>query len=381
MEAVGHLAAGVAHDFNNLLTVIHGHTSLRLRSTNLDRKVADSLAAVQQAADRAADLTRQLLAFSRKQVMEKRLLCLNSVISNITSMLVRLIPESIHFHIVESAERLSIHADRCNIEQVLLNLVVNARDAMPRGGEIHVSTELVDITVSHLRRVPDARAGKFVCLQVRDTGEGMSAEVLRQIFDPFFTTKETGQGTGMGLATVHGIVQQHDGWIEVVSTPGNGTTFRIHLPLSAPPAVETIEAEPLLPLASTLASIGGRTVLLVEDDADVRALAKYVLEESDLRVIEAPDGPSALVLWEKHREEIDLLLTDMVMPGGLTGADLADRILADRPGLPVIFVSGYPEAVATALEYGAITVPKPVTWNRLRRVIQEALDDSPLRDR
>jgi signal transduction histidine kinase len=337
MEAVGHLAAGVAHDFNNLLTVIHGHTSLRLRSTNLDRKVADSLAAVQQAADRASDLTRQLLAFSRKQVMEKRSLCLNAVINNISAMLVRLIPETIHLRVADSAEGLSIFADRCNIEQVLLNMVVNARDAMPKGGEIHISTEVVDITVSHLRRVPEARAGKFVCLQVRDTGEGMSPEVLRQIFEPFFTTKEAGKGTGMGLATVHGVVQQHDGWIEVASTPGSGTTFRIHLPLSAPPPVETIAPEPLLPLAS----VSGHTVLLVEDDSDVRALAKHVLEESDMHVIEAPDGPSALVLWEKHRDKIDLLLTDMVMPGGLTGADLADRILADRPGLPVIFSSGY----------------------------------------
>lgn len=336
MEAVGHLAAGVAHDFNNLLTVIHGHTSLRLRSTNLDRKVADSLAAVQQAADRAADLTRQLLAFSRKQVMEKRALCLNAVITNISAMLGRLIPESIHLHVTNSAERSSIFGDRCNIEQVLLNLVVNARDAMPRGGDIYVSTDVLDITVGHLRRVPEARAGQFVCLEVRDTGEGISPAVLDQIFDPFFTTKEAGKGTGMGLATVHGIVQQHDGWIEVASTPGSGTTFRIHLPLSTVP-VETIDTKPVLPPVS----LGGRTVLLVEDDSDVRALAKHVLEESDVRVIEAADGPSALVQWARHRAEIDLLLTDMVMPGGMTGADLADRILADRPGLPVIYSSGY----------------------------------------
>jgi two-component system, cell cycle sensor histidine kinase and response regulator CckA len=336
MEAVGQLAAGVAHDFNNLLTVIHGHTSVRLRSTNLDRKVADSLAAVQQAAERAADLTRQLLAFSRKQVMEKGSLCLSSTITNVSAMLTRLIPESIHLRFEHTSNRPTIHGDRCSIEQVLLNLVVNARDAMPRGGDIIVSTEIVEVEASHLKRVPEARLGKFACLQVADSGVGMDDTVLRQIFIPFFTTKQAGCGTGMGLATVHGIVKQHDGWIEVTSSPGAGSTFRVYFPVSIP----VIETHTILRSVPT-ESVAGHTVLLVEDDSDVRSLARHILEECQLRVIEAPNGPAALDLWKVHREEIDLLLTDMVMPGGLTGADVADRLLAERPTLPVIYSSGY----------------------------------------
>lgn len=336
MEAVGHLAAGVAHDFNNILTVIHGHTSLRLQSANLDRKVADSLAAVQQAAERAADLTRQLLAFSRKQVMEKRNLCLAGVISNISAMLTRLIPESIHLHFAHATEQPSVFGDRCHIEQVLLNLVVNARDAMPAGGDIFVSTEIAEIDRAHLRRTPEARVGRFACLQVRDTGKGMDQVVLRQIFEPFFTTKEIGKGTGMGLATVHGIVKQHDGWIEVMSAPGLGTTFRVYFPLSAPSV--TVSTPPRL---SSVGPFESHTILLVEDDGDVRALTRHILEEASLRVIEAPDGPTALKRWQEHRDEIDLLITDMVMPGGLSGVDLADRIRAERPELPVVFSSGY----------------------------------------
>jgi len=371
MEAVGHLAAGVAHDFNNLLTVIHGHTSMRLRSANLDRKVADSLAAVQHAAERAADLTRQLLAFSRKQVMEKGTLCLAGVIANVSAMLARLIPASIHLRFEHCAERPSIYGDRCNIEQVLLNLVVNARDAMPRGGEILVSTELAGIDAGYVRRVPEARVGEFVCLQVSDTGEGMDEKTMRQIFEPFFTTKETGKGTGMGLATVHGIVKQHDGWVEVESTPGDGTTFRVFFPLTEPAPKASVPA-----LTAPVESIAGRTVLLAEDDSDVRALARQVLEESDLRVIEAADGPSALILWQQHRDEIDLLLTDMVMPGGLSGADLADRILAECPGLPVIYSSGYSVALFSddrQFRKDVNYLPKPYLARELISIVATAL--------
>ena len=336
MEAVGHLAAGVAHDFNNLLTVIHGHSSLRLRTVGLDRKVADSLAAVQQAAERASDLTRQLLAFSRKQVMEKGGLQLDTVITNISAMLARLIPESIQIRFAHHGERPSIHGDRCNIEQILLNLVVNARDAMPRGGEIFVATEVVDLDPAHVRRAPEARVGRFVRLQVRDTGVGMDEATQRRIFEPFFTTKEKGKGTGMGLATVHGIVKQHDGWLEVASSPGSGTTFSVFLPQTE----ATPDAPAVLPHPAT-EPLHDSTILLAEDDGDVRTLVRAVLEEAGLRVIEAADGPAAFALWQQHRGQIDLLLTDMVMPGGMSGADLADRILAEEPGLPVIYSSGY----------------------------------------
>lgn len=373
MEAVGHLAAGVAHDFNNILTVIHGHTSLRLQSVNLDRKVADSLVAVQQAAERAADLTRQLLAFSRKQVMEKKNLCLAGIISNISAMLTRLIPESIHLHFEYAAEQPSVFGDRCNIEQVLLNLVVNARDAMQADGDIFISTEVVEIDRAHLRRTPEARLGRFACLQVRDTGKGMDEIVLRQIFEPFFTTKEIGKGTGMGLATVHGIVQQHDGWIEVTSTPGIGTTFRVYFPLSV--------AAAMVPTSRRLPQIHpfeNHTILLVEDDSDVRALARHVLEEASLRVIEARDGPSALLRWREHRDEIDLLVTDMVMPGGLSGVDLADRIHAERPDLPVIFSSGYSVTLFNddrQFHKDINYLPKPFLSHELISIISTALTE------
>ncbi len=336
MEAVGHLAAGVAHDFNNLFTVIQGHLSRQLESAGHDREVADSLDIVQQAAARAAELTRQLLAFSRQQVMEKGSLLMDGVVANVSAMLNSLIPENIQLHLAHTAERGVIHGDRCSIEQVLFNLVVNARDAMPRGGEIFVSTEVVEVGSDHARRVPESRAGRFVCLEVRDTGAGMDEATLRRIFEPFFTTKEVGKGTGMGLPSVQGIVKQHDGWIEVASAPGSGTTFRIHLPQTEPAA----EA-PAIPRLPAAAPVRGRTVLLAEDNDDVRALVLQVLEDSDLRVIEASDGTTALSLWHQHREEIDLLLTDMIMPGGISGADLADQIHAERPELPVIYSSGY----------------------------------------
>jgi CheY-like chemotaxis protein len=277
-----------------------------------------------------------LLAFSRKQVMEKGNLCLASVIGNIWAMLTRLIPENITLHVAHTADQLTIFGDRCNIEQVLLNLVVNARDAMPKGGDIFVSTEVATVDRAHLRRSSEARLGKFAHLQVRDTGEGMDESVLRQIFEPFFTTKEIGKGTGMGLATVHGIVKQHDGWIEVISAPGAGTTFSVYFPLTA-----SSVNFPAPRRQSSVGQLDKHTVLLVEDDSDVRALARHILEEASLEVLEAPDGPSALERWRERAGEIDLLITDMVMPGGLSGVDLADRIHAECPDLPVIFSSGY----------------------------------------
>ena len=375
MEAVGHLAAGVAHDFNNLLTVIHGHSSLHLKNEGLDADVAMSLDAVRQAADRATKLTRQLLAFSRKQVMEIGHLCLDDAVTNVSAMLGRLIPENIQLHIEHSPEKPAIQGDRSNIEQVLVNLALNARDAMPRGGDLFISTELVEVGPRHVSRVPEARAGRFVCLQVRDTGEGMDETVLRHIFDPFFTTKEVGKGTGLGLATVHGIVKQHDGWIEAASTPGSGTTFRVFLPQTDAPAepaeaASAIRPRPVLPM-------GNRTILLAEDDRNVRALVCAILEDAGMTVIEAHDGPSAFALWEKHRAEIDLLLTDMVMPGGLSGADLADRILKEQPELPVIYSSGYSVHLFNAarpIRKDINYLPKPYVAGELVAIIATALD-------
>ncbi len=372
MEAVGHLAAGVAHDFNNLLTVIQCHTSLRLEAGNLEPKVADSLAAVQQASQSAAQLTRQLLIFSRKHVMEKTCLSLGDVVSEVMVMLTRLIPESVEIHAASAPGLPPILGDRCNLEQVLVNLVVNARDAMPAGGKIFISTELVEITAEHVRRFPEARVGRFLCLSVRDTGTGMDEKTARRIFEPFFTTKEPGKGTGMGLATVHGIVKQHDGWLELVSVLGEGTSFRIFLP-----ETDAVAASAPVSSAVSKASARGRTVLVAEDNKSVRSLVCRVLKECGLHVFEAADGREALTLWQEHHDEIDLLLTDMIMPGGLSGGDVADHITSERPGLPVIYSSGYSAELFgdRKIQEDINYLPKPYLAHQLAAIVTRTLGD------
>ena len=336
MEAIGHLAAGVAHDLNNIITVVSGHTSLQLAKEQLDSDVAWSLRQVQGAGERAAALTRQLLAFSRKQVMEKKVVSLSAVIQNVASMLRRLIPENFSLAFEHQPELPLIYADVCNLEQIIVNLVVNARDAMSADGRIAVRTDAVEVTAAQVARSPEARAGHFARLTVTDTGEGMSAETLAHIFEPFFTTKPVGKGTGMGLATVLGIIQQHEGWIEAESQPGQGTTFRIYLPVT-----DRAGTAEKAPAAVPRPHGANAVILLVEDDADVRSLARCVLEEAGYRVLEADDGPHAITAWREYAGRIDLLLTDMVMPGGLSGSDVAARFRADRPGCKVLFSSGY----------------------------------------
>ncbi len=337
LEAIGHLAAGVAHDFNNLLTVVTGHTSLQIAKAGMDPETLWSLKQVQGAGERAAALTRQLLAFSRKQIMEKRVVSLCGVIENVASMLRRLTPEAIEltFHLPPALP--PVFADVCNLEQIIVNLVVNARDAMLAAGSITVRAEVAHVTDADVAASSaEARAGEFIRLSVSDTGEGMSRETLTHIFEPFFTTKEVGKGTGMGLATCLGIVQQHDGWIDAESERGRGTTFRIYLPVTDRIAVP--EAAP-----HTLFSrpVDSDVILLVEDDNDVRALAKCVLEDAGYHVLEAADGPEAIAMWQRYPGRIDLLLTDMVMPGGLSGSDVAERFNVDRPESKILFSSGY----------------------------------------
>ena len=371
MEAIGHLAAGVAHDFNNLLTVVAGHTSMQLSKAQLDSDVAWSLQQVQGAGERAAALTRQLLAFSRKQIMEKKVVSLSEVIQNVASMLRRLTPEAIEvtFDLPPALPR--IYADVCNLEQIIVNLVVNARDAMPGGGTIAIRTSAEEVTAAHSARCPEARAGHFTRLTVTDTGEGMSKETLARIFEPFFTTKEVGKGTGMGLATVLGIIHQHEGWIEADSQPGQGTTFRVFLPITD--RAEVAEAAP----AAALQRDGANDViLLVEDDADVRTLARCVLEDAGYRVLEAADGNQAIAAWRGFPDRIDLLLTDMVMPGGLSGGDVADRFCADRPDSKILFSSGY----STDLFSGQLNsrvgfnyLPKPYLARQLTDAVSLAL--------
>ncbi len=371
MEAIGHLAAGVAHDLNNLLTVVQGHTSLQLAKTSLDSDIAWSLQQVQGAGERAAALTRQLLAFSRKQVMQKKVVSLSEVVQNVASMLRRLIPETIAVRFDLPPELPPIYADVCNLEQIIVNLTVNARDAMPRGGSLSIRTDLAEVTAAEAARIPEARAGRFTRLTVTDTGEGMSKETLARIFEPFFTTKEVGKGTGMGLATVIGIIHQHEGWIDVDSQPGQGTTFRVHLPVTDRAAIA--EAAPV---AAPQRDGANDTILLVEDDDDVRSLARCVLEEAGYHVIEAADGHKAIAAWREFPGRIHLLLTDMVMPGGLSGSDVADRFSADRPDSKVIFSSGY----STDLFSGEINprsgfnyLPKPYLARQLTDAVAGAL--------
>jgi len=375
MEAVGQLAAGVAHDFNNILTIIQGHATLQLSVADLDHDAADSFRHIASAADRAANLTRQLLAFSRKQVMQPRRLDLNDLVRELSTMLPRLIGEHIHLKTELARELPPVFADDCNMEQIILNLAVNARDAMPSGGTLTIRTSEVKVDDDYLHRVPEAVAGRYVCLSVRDTGIGMDSATRDHIFEPFFTTKEVGQGTGLGLATVYGVVKQHDGWVEVESESGKGSRFKIMLPVTDKPADEAPKAEP------TPRRMGsGRTVLVVEDDPAIRALVKDILIHHHYRVIEAADGEEALALANEYRTEIVLLLTDMVMPRGVSGRELAARLLLSRPDLKVIYTSGYsPELFDSnlALEEGVNYLPKPYTVEVLTEMLYSALELAP----
>jgi PAS domain S-box-containing protein len=372
MEAVGQLAAGVAHDFNNILTIIQGHASLHIGVPENAPEVEDSFQHISCAAERAAHLTRQLLAFSRKQVMQQRRLDLNGLVRQISTVLPRLIGEHIRLVTDLGPDMPPIFADDCNMEQIVLNLSVNARDAMPNGGTLTIRTEEVFVDDEHLRLVPEAVGGSYVCLNVTDTGIGMDYQTRSRIFEPFFTTKDIGKGTGMGLATVYGIVKQHDGWLEVESEAGKGSTFKIYLPVCE----EDVEA-PQARLSTTHSgpSGAGQTVLVVEDDPSVRCLVKDILVHNRYKVIEAEDGEQALMLAHEHANEISLLLTDMVMPKGISGRDLAERLTAERPDLKIIFTSGYsPDLFDTSLilEEGVNYLPKPYNAAMLAEILRGA---------
>jgi two-component system cell cycle sensor histidine kinase/response regulator CckA len=337
MEAIGQLAGGVAHDFNNLLTVIRGNTEFLLMGAGpFTRQTTDCLKQVVAATDRAAGLTRQLLLFGRKQVMQTQPLNLTDVVGNLTKMLKRIIGENIDLQLRYAGRPPFVRADVGMIEQVLVNLVVNARDAMPHGGQLVISVKSIRFARAETPRHPEARAGAFVCLSVADAGTGIAPEHLPHIFEPFYTTKDLGKGSGLGLATVFGIVKEHLGWIEVSSKLGSGCTFKIFLPAIPPPAntAATPQTEPDL-------RGGTETILLVEDDDSVRLIARRVLESHGYKIYEARSGREALELWRSRGEEITLLLSDIIMPGGITGRELAEQLLAQRPALKVIFVSGY----------------------------------------
>jgi two-component system cell cycle sensor histidine kinase/response regulator CckA len=372
MEAIGRLAGGVAHDFNNLLSVIIGYSQLVLQKDPLSVDVRESVDQILTAAHRAEGLTRQLLAFSRKKTPQTRVADLNEVVAGISKMLQRVIGEDITLSVECSDERSLVDAGEGSIEQVLMNLAVNARDAMPKGGRLSVSTGRVAIDQAGLQGQLQASAGDFVWLRVRDTGCGMTSVTQARIFEPFFTTKDVGKGTGMGLSTVFSIVRQHRGWIEVMSHPGEGSVFTIFWPA----AEEYSTAVGLTDTVMANSQSGDETILLVEDEPAVRAMARKTLERLGYRVYEAGDGIAALSVWAQHRSEIDLLLTDIVMPEGLAGSDLAKKLRAEDPGLRVVLTSGYNSAGPDSANLigGAMFIQKPYTLELLSQTIRTCLD-------
>jgi PAS domain S-box-containing protein len=336
MEAVGQLAGGVAHDFNNILTVIQGHASL-LSQAKLEDSAEKSAQQIVQAASRAAGLTRQLLTFSRRQLIQPKRLDMNKIVGNLTNMLGRLLGEDIALQLNYCQSTPVVEADVGMMEQILLNLAVNARDAMPKGGRLAIRITGTDLDEKYAASQPDARPGSFVCVSVTDTGQGIAPENLPRIFEPFFTTKEVGKGTGLGLATVYGIVKQHQGWTEVESHVGKGTTFRIYIPRVDAGTSKPVEK----PTTSITIKGGDECILLVEDENPVRELVARVLERYGYRVFQAGTGAEALEIWKRSKNDIKLVLTDLVMPNNMNGRELAEKMWAESPELKVIFTSGY----------------------------------------
>jgi PAS domain S-box-containing protein len=372
MEGIGQLASGVAHDFNNILAVIQMQSDLLKTEDNLSPQLAEIADEIGAATQRAAALTRQLLLFSRKETLQSRDLDLNESINDMTKMLRRTIGENIQIQFKFAMQPLFIHADAGMIDQVLMNLAVNARDAMPQDGKLVIETSTAEFDEAVASHSTQVRPGKFVCLSVSDTGCGIPPENLQKIFEPFFTTKDVGKGTGLGLATVFGIVQQHNGWINVYSEVGHGTTFRIYLP-----RVARISDQKFVTPTTEPTRGGNETILLVEDEPKLRASVRKILSQLGYRVLEASDGASALEIWKQNRDEIHLLLTDMVMPGGMTGKDLSERLLKENPKLKVIYASGYAAEVAGKnfpLKEGVNFLTKPFQALKLAQAIRDSLD-------
>jgi DNA-binding LacI/PurR family transcriptional regulator/signal transduction histidine kinase/ActR/RegA family two-component response regulator len=372
MEAIGQLAGGIAHDFNNLLMVIIGYSNLLLNYLDVDDSARKEIEQIQQAGERAAMLTRQLLAFSRKQVLQPRVLSLNSVVTTVEMMLRRLIGEDIKLATILDPMLAPVNADLGQLEQIIVNLAVNSRDAMPQGGQLTIETANVYLDQGYTQQHVGVKAGSYVVLRVGDTGMGMDAETQAHIFEPFFTTKLQGKGTGLGLATVFGIVQQSGGHITVDSAPAQGTTFTMYLPQSEQ-GFEEIELEwrPARP-----SGIGSETILLVEDDAGVRATTRRFLEEYGYTVLEAPEGLDALHLCQQHNGPIHLVITDVVMPG-MSGRALVERLASMRPEMPALYVSGYTDSaiIRHGVSQATITLlQKPFTASALACKVREILD-------
>jgi two-component system, cell cycle sensor histidine kinase and response regulator CckA len=370
MESVGQLAAGIAHDFNNLLTVIQGHSGLLQCDEKMHPRMIESAKQISVAADKAANLTRQLLAFSRKQLMQPQLIDLNEVITNISKMLKTLLGENVKLERKPAGQVPPIYADIGMIEQVMINLAVNARDAMPGGGTLQFETSTEEIDETYVQSHPEARTGRFACFKVRDTGQGMDAVTMARIFEPFFTTKAPGKGTGLGLSTVYGIVKQHCGWVDVKSDVGHGTTFTILLPACTKGATENGCGK-----RSTVPG-GKETILVVEDEGALRELVHEILKKKGYTILEAATGTQALTLWAQERHRIDMLFTDLLMPEGITGHDLAQRILAEKPDMKVLYTSGYsPDTVHPGFQSdGKNFLQKPYQPEMLAQAVRNCLD-------
>lgn len=371
MEALGLLAGGVAHDFNNLLTVIQGNAELALSQDGASQTVQRELSMIQHTAQRAASLTQQLLAFGRRRALQSEVVDVNHLVSEFRKMLERVIGEHIALRFDLDAQALAVRADAGALDQVLLNLVINARDAMPQGGTLTISTKRVDLDAAYCADHPDAVAGVYADIAVIDTGVGMDAQTLEHLFEPFFTTKEQGRGTGLGLAVVYGIVKQHNGWIEVASAPGRGTRLDILLPLVAvsesPQAESSVRALP----------VGHETILLAEDEELLRKLTTSVLESLGYRVVACADGQEVMERFAADPAGFDMLLLDMVMPR-LSGIQAYETIVALRPDVPVLFVTGYNSETGVSPfmpRAGRHLLAKPFAVASLARKVREVLDE------
>jgi two-component system cell cycle sensor histidine kinase/response regulator CckA len=371
MEAIGRLAGGIAHDFNNLLTVIRGYSQLLLVEHKEGTSLEGNIEQIKQAADRATDLTRQLLAFGRRQLMEMRVLDLNTVLRNLDKMLRRVLGEDVRLVTVLAEDLGRVKTDPGQMEQVVMNLAVNARDAMPSGGRLTIETANVELDEAYARAHISVLPGRYVMLSVSDTGVGMTQEVKERAFEPFFTTKEKGKGTGLGLSTVYGIVKQSGGNIWVYSEPGKGTTFKIYLQRVDEPLEELREK-----MVGEELPRGKETVLVVEDEEKVRKLIVEILERQGYRVLEASDGDEALLIHEKHDGPIHLILVDVVMPG-MSGSELAKRLASLRPDTKILYMSGYTDNAIVhhgVLAQGVNYIQKPFTMEGLTRKVRQVLD-------
>jgi two-component system cell cycle sensor histidine kinase/response regulator CckA len=372
MEGLGMLAGGVAHDFNNILAVIQGYADMLKTDGGLPAQQLEYIEQINAATFRATALTRQLLLFSRKESLQLRDLDLSQSINAMTNMLRRILGEDIRVQFKFAMQPLFIHADAGMMDQVLMNLAVNSRDAMTKGGQLVIETSTVEFDESDAAKSAQIRQGKFICLSVRDTGTGIPPENLARIFEPFFTTKEVGNGSGLGLATIFGIVQQHNGWVNVHSEVGKGTTFDVYFP-----RVATIsQVNPEQPKLNLLRG-GDETILLVEDDPSLRTSISETLSRLGYRLLEAANGIEALEVWKQHHDKIHLLLTDLVMPGGINGMEMAGQLLELKPKLKVIYISGYSADVASKdfkLEEGLNFISKPFPAQKLAKTVRNNLD-------